>query len=139
MSYLRKSVFILGSDKDTSAMVKLFLESEGHRVKVITGESKEEIDLIFNDNLALYIINEESADGHTTELCRRIRAVDFVNPILICSPSDEKPHIEEAMEAGADDYISTSQDWIKLIDIIGKLTNRYLRCGRRIKTVAGNA
>lgn len=134
MSYLKRRIFVLEGDKDTSALVKVFLESEGYQVTIA-----KTLDSI-SDSAALYIINEEGLGRRSIELCKRIRATDSATPILICSGSDKESDIEEVLRAGATDYISHPQDWIKLIGRISSLACFYLQADQNVAALveAGN-
>lgn len=54
MSYLRERIFIIDGDKDASALVKAFLQSQGYQVTVVSDPLEKITDSIPDDDASLY-------------------------------------------------------------------------------------
>jgi two-component system cell cycle response regulator len=124
-----ETILVAEDDPIFRRLLQSRLESWGYRVTTVEdGAQAWELlrqptapDLIILDWLM------PGVDG--IELCRRIRAMqrDRYPYILLLSGKDERHHVVEGLEAGADDYLTKPFD-------IGELRAR-LRAGTRILTL----
>jgi len=90
---------------DTCDLVKNMLERAGYSVETegtVAGAER----LIRRQPFDLYIVDNWLPDGNGVELCRRIRALSPGAPILFYSAAAYEQDQHEALEAGAQAYIT---------------------------------
>ncbi|MCZ7585196.1 MAG: response regulator transcription factor [Deltaproteobacteria bacterium] len=120
---MKGRVFVVEDDELIGAMVELNLRQEGYEVDwVQTGEpalSKvraSECDLILMD------IMLPDADG--VELVRELRSMDVVTPILMMTARDDVETKVQALDCGADDYLTKPFDTPELLARVRALIRR---------------
>ena len=97
-------------------MTALF-ELLNYRV-VIASTSAEALRLSRNEGFDLYLLDSRLPDGTGSELCKQIRSVDGVTPILFLS-ADVYPETQaEAFSAGAQAYLTKPVDPDVLKDMV---------------------
>ena len=69
----------------------------------------------------LYILDNWLPDGSGIDLCRTIRSKYPAAPILFTSGSDQEAEIDEALTAGADEYVLKPCEPLKLREIVKDL------------------
>ncbi len=89
---------------DTSGMLAYWLRVSGYTfVPALT--FADGLNKAHSGNFDAYIIDNRLPDGRGVDLCRQIRQGDAETPIIFYS-ADAYPHvIEEAFQAGANEYL----------------------------------
>ena len=122
MSHSKKRILCLEDDSDTNDLVRLMLEPEGYEV-VTAPTVKDALRLFKKDGFHLLIVNEKLPDGEGNDFCREVRKVDRLTPIIVHSAAARKADIDEAIRAGANDYLIKPHGWSKIIEVVGKLVD----------------
>ena len=73
------------------------------------------------DRFDLYILNDTYIDGESLELCRELRALDPVTPVLLFSLESSGPNREQALQTGIKIYQSKTSDFVSLVQTIDQL------------------
>ena len=121
-------ILCLEDDPDTCELVTKMLEPYGY--EVITADTiKEALRLIEAAGFSLYIVDEILPDGNGLEFIRRLRQSGSLIPMLVHSAAAYKKDIDDAMQAGADDYLVKPNGWPKR----NKTVARLLRQSRYVK------
>lgn len=90
---------------DTRALVSLLLRNAGYEVvEAVTGAAFLER-LEGGESFDLYLLDHTLPDASGVSLCRAVRAGDAVTPILFYSARALREEREEALSAGASDYL----------------------------------
>ena len=97
-------ILVVDDEPQITRVLRTALVSQGYEIRVANdGEMALEIMKDWTPHL---IITDLSMPGVTgVELCRRVRAVSQI-PILVLSVRDQERQKIEALDAGADDYIT---------------------------------
>src|SRR5262245_52278614 len=100
----RKRILVVDDEQQITLVLRSGLVKHGYDVRVAAeGESALELFQAWAPHLVVTDLSMPNVDG--LELCRRLRAITSV-PIIILSVRGEE-HIKiEALDAGADDYVT---------------------------------
>ena len=98
---------------ESREMVDWYLVKMGYHVTSVNTCTAGLI-LVSNKAFNLYLLGEDCPDGTALDLCRRIRAVDAVTPILICSSRAYPVDHERGIRAGAQAYLTKPCELEKL-------------------------
>jgi two-component system, OmpR family, alkaline phosphatase synthesis response regulator PhoP len=69
----------------------------------------------------LFILDVHLSDGPGIELCKEIRKADKRTPVLFYSSDGQPRHIEEAMKAGAQAYLTEAALPMVLLEFVARL------------------
>lgn len=101
---------ILYVEDDTSlAQVLKKKLSEKFHVDVVESVSQAE-EKIFTQEYSLIITDYFLPDKTGTDLCKFVRSEEISTPILFLTVNDSKKNIVQALDSGADDYLSKPFD-----------------------------
>jgi CheY-like chemotaxis protein len=100
----RKRILCIDNDEDTRLMISTLLELSGYTVTTSEDVAKG-IRLARSERFDLYLLDYYFPDGSGTELCQSIRTFDTGTPIVFCSGYDQEAVRQEAISAGAQDYL----------------------------------
>jgi DNA-binding response OmpR family regulator len=118
--YSPKRILCVEDDKDTCDLIKLILNQEGYIV--LTAENMEKaLSVIQNERISLCILDKKLPDGNGTDLCRKIKEFDETIAVVFYSGAARTSDIEEAKEAGADEYLIKPLGWDSLAETVNKL------------------
>ena len=108
---------------DTSEMLKLLL-SNGE-IEVITARSMEEaLELVHTESFDLYVLDKRLPDGSGIDLCRKLTSRTPNVPCLFYTGDAYEVHRQQALAAGANDFVA-KPDIDRLIESVQKfLTER---------------
>ena len=97
-------ILVVDDEPQITRVLRTSLSAQGYDIRVAnTGEMALEIMKDWSPTLIITDLSMPSVDG--VELCRRVRSVSQV-PILVLSVRDQERQKVEALDAGADDYIT---------------------------------
>lgn len=97
-------ILVVDDEPQITRVLRTSLSAQGYDIRVAnSGEMALEIMKDWAPNLIITDLSMPSIDG--VQLCRKVRAVSQV-PILVLSVRDKEQQKVEALDAGADDYIT---------------------------------
>ena len=128
---------IAEDDRDSREMLAFLLEFEGYEV-VQTANGEEGWRAFQREPFGLVVSDWLMPEIDGLELCRRIRSVDCKRYpyIILLTALKGKDHFLEAMEAGADDFISKPFDPDELRAKL-HVAERIVSLQNRVKTLEG--
>lgn len=105
--------------------VRLLLEKDGMTIVAETGDGLDAISLIkqFSPDLVVIDIDIPSLNG--IEVIQRLRNSGYQGGMLVLSGKDDDHYIKRCASAGADGFVSKSNQLIELHDAIRALKNGY--------------
>ena len=100
----RPHILVVDDEPQITRVLRTSLSAQGFDIRVAnSGEMALEIMKDWQPNLIITDLSMPSIDG--VELCRTVRAVSNV-PIIVLSVRDKEQQKVEALDAGADDYVT---------------------------------
>jgi two-component system KDP operon response regulator KdpE len=100
----RSHILVVDDEPQITRVLRTALTAQGYDIRVANdGEMALEIMKDWSPNLIITDLSMPHLDG--VQLCRRVRAVSQV-PILVLSVRDQERQKIEALDAGADDYVT---------------------------------
>ena len=97
-------ILVVDDEPQITRVLRTSLSAQGYDIRVAnSGDMALEIMKDWAPSLIITDLSMPSVDG--IELCRRVRAVSQI-PILVLSVRDQERQKVEALDAGADDYIT---------------------------------
>jgi two-component system, OmpR family, KDP operon response regulator KdpE len=100
----KKRILVVDDEQQITMVMRSGLTKHGFDVRVASeGESALELFQLWTPDLVITDLSMPNMDG--LEVCRRLRAISTVPIIVLSVKSDEAVKIE-ALDAGADDYVT---------------------------------
>jgi two-component system, OmpR family, KDP operon response regulator KdpE len=97
-------ILVVDDESQITRVLRTSLSAQGYDIRVAnSGEMALEIMKDWSPNMIITDLSMPSVDG--VQLTRRVRAVSQV-PILVLSVRDKEQQKVEALDAGADDYVT---------------------------------
>jgi two-component system KDP operon response regulator KdpE len=97
-------ILVVDDEPQITRVLRTSLSAQGYDIRVAnSGEMALEIMKDWTPNMIITDLSMPAMDG--VELCRKVRAVSQV-PILVLSVRDKERQKVEALDAGADDYVT---------------------------------
>jgi two-component system, OmpR family, KDP operon response regulator KdpE len=97
-------ILIVDDEPQITRVLRTSLSAQGYDIRVAnSGEMALEIMKDWTPNLIITDLSMPSVDG--IQLCRRVRAVSQI-PIIVLSVREKEQQKVEALDAGADDYVT---------------------------------
>ena len=97
-------ILVVDDEPQITRVLRTSLSAQGYDIRVAnSGEMALEIMKDWSPNMIITDLSMPSIDG--IQLCRQVRAVSQV-PILVLSVRDKEHQKVEALDAGADDYVT---------------------------------
>jgi DNA-binding response OmpR family regulator len=100
----RGAVLVVEDDAAAVDLLAAVLEDEGFR-PVVCGDVREALEPFRRERPVAVVIDWVVPGGSGLELCRQLRGLDPVVPILFVSGRTDEASVSRALEAGADDYL----------------------------------
>ena len=119
MANAKCRILCIDDHKDSADMLMLLLSQEDYEVVTAT-TIQEALQLATTGNFDLYVLDRRLPDGTGIELCRQLNDATPGVPCIFYTGDAYELHRHEAMEAGADAYIS-KPDVETLIEAVAKL------------------
>ena len=98
-------LLVVDDDSDMRNLVKFILGKAGFTNIVEAADAKEGIDLIENGKVDLVLLDWQMPEVSGIELLKWARAYDIRLPIVMMTAQGTKERVQEALEAGSNDYI----------------------------------
>jgi two-component system, OmpR family, KDP operon response regulator KdpE len=97
-------ILVVDDEPQITRVLRTSLSAQGYDIRVAnSGEMALEIMKDWSPNLIITDLSMPSVDG--VQLCRRVRAVSQI-PIIVLSVREKEQQKVEALDAGADDYVT---------------------------------
>jgi two-component system, OmpR family, KDP operon response regulator KdpE len=97
-------ILVVDDEPQITRVLRTSLSAQGYDIRVAnTGEMALEIMKDWTPNLIITDLSMPAIDG--VQLCRRVRSVSQI-PIVVLSVRDKEQQKVEALDAGADDYVT---------------------------------
>ena len=119
MRSLSPSILYVDDNADSCEIISFLLNINDNKYDVTTADSADKaLDLIKIQDYDLYILDYRLPVTDGIELCRLIRKVDTVTPIVFYSGAAYKAERERAMAAGANAYLVKPNDIDNLTETV---------------------
>jgi len=103
MSLSAKRILCVEDHADTCELLRFLLFD----YEVLTvGTIAEALEVARTGRVDLYVLDTRLPDGTALELCQRIRVSDLRTPILFCSADTIEATRQQALQAGAQAYLT---------------------------------
>ncbi|MFZ0732013.1 MAG: response regulator transcription factor [Candidatus Sulfotelmatobacter sp.] len=100
----RPHILVVDDEPQITRVLRTSLSAQGYDIRIAnSGEMALEIMKDWQPNLIITDLSMPSIDG--VQLCRHVRAISLV-PIIVLSVRDKEQQKVEALDAGADDYVT---------------------------------
>ena len=120
MSTAKCRILYIDDHEDSAEMLRVLL-SEDEDYEVVTANSvRAALELIRTETFDLYVLDHHLPDGTGIELCSKLHEETPGVPCIFYTGDAYELHRQQALAAGADDYIP-KPNIEKLIDTVGKL------------------
>jgi DNA-binding response OmpR family regulator len=117
----KRRILCAESNRDVGDLIALMLTRKGYEVE--TAQTAADcLKLASTDRFDLYILNDTYIDADSLELCRQLRELDPVTPVLLFSLESSGPRREQqTVQAGIKIYKSKTSDFVSLVQTIDSL------------------
>ena len=117
----KRRILCAESNKDVGDLIALMLEQKGYEVETVQ-TAADCLKVATTDRFDLYILNDTYIDADSLELCRQLREMDPVTPVLLFSLESSGPQRQEgAVQTGVKVYKSKTSDFVSLVQTIDRL------------------
>jgi DNA-binding response OmpR family regulator len=117
----KRRILCAESNKDVGDLIVLMLEQKGYEVESVQ-TAADCLKVASTDRFDLYILNDTYIDADSLELCRQLRELDPVTPVLLFSlESSGPPQSPGHVETGVKVYKSKTSDFVALVQTIDQL------------------
>ena len=116
----KRRILCAESNRDVGDLIALMLARRGYEVESVQTVA-DCLKLAATDRFDLYILNDTYIDGDSLELCRELREIDPVTPVLLFSLESSGPRQQQALQAGIRVYKSKTSDFVSLVQTIDNL------------------
>lgn len=117
----KRRILCAESNKDVGDLITLMLEQKGYEVETVQ-TAADCIKVATTDRFDLYILNDTYIDADSLELCRQLRELDPITPVLLFSlESSGPPQRPGAVQTGIKLYKSKTSDFVSLVQTIDQL------------------
>jgi len=119
MSHVSLHVLIVEDDEPAAELVRMFLQSQGHRVEVVRSGRAALARLAVAPLPDVVLLDMVMPEMSGIETLRRYRAAGGSVPVIMVSGLDEPQAVVGAMRAGANDWVTkplNSEDLLERLD-----------------------
>ena len=121
MSDGKRRILCAESNKDVGELIALMLSRKGYEVETVQ-TAADCLKVASTDRFDLYILNDTYIDADSLELCRQLREIDPVTPVLLFSlESSGPPRTQQTIQTGIKIYSSKTSDFVSLVQTIDSL------------------
>lgn len=115
-------VLCVDDNEDAREMLSELLKFSLIETRAV-GTAAQALSLIQTEHFDLYLLDAWLPDLDGVELCRRLRLIDALTPVLFYSGAAYEDDKKRAIEAGANAYVSKPY----IDELIGSVTELFLR------------
>ena len=118
----KRRILCAESNKDVAELIARMLERKGYEVEAVQ-TAADCLKVATTDRFDLYILNDTYIDADSLELCRELRELDPVTPVLLFSLESSGPPPQQpgAVQTGIKLYKSKTSDFVSLVQTIDRL------------------
>lgn len=116
----KRRILCAESNKDVGDLIALMLGRKGYEVESVQ-TAADCLKVASTDRFDLYILNDTYIDADSLELCRELRELDPVTPVLLFSLESSGPQRRRAVQTGVKIYTSKTSDFVALVQTIDRL------------------
>ena len=117
----KRRILCAESNKDVGDLIALMLTRKGYEVESVQ-TAAECLKVAATDRFDLYILNDTYIDADSLELCRLLRELDPVTPVLLFSLESSGPQgRRQPAQSGVKIYQSKTSDFVSLVQTIDRL------------------
>jgi DNA-binding response OmpR family regulator len=116
----KRRILCAESNKDVGDLIALMLTRKGYEVESVQ-TAADCLKVASTDRFDLYILNDTYIDADSLELCRQLRELDPVTPVLLFSLESSGPRGRRAVQTGVKIYQSKTSDFVSLVQTIDRL------------------
>jgi len=128
-SFATRVVLIVDDDDDSRELTGVLVEQAGYDV-VGAASCREGIRLAKQGRFAAIILDNWFVQGSGLDLCREIRTVDPVTPIMFFSAAAYPVDMDRAISAGAQAYLVKPNGLEELVVTLNRLVQKSTACER---------
>src|SRR3954467_2209022 len=112
MAERKRRILCAESNRDVGDLIALMLEQKGYEVETVQ-TAADCLKVASTDRFDLYILNDTYIDSDSLELCRKLRELDPVTPVLLFSlESSGPPQPPGPIQTGVKLYKSKTSDFV---------------------------
>lgn len=115
-------ILCIEDDPDTCEMLTIALKPQGYEV-IAAHTAKDALGKASSSDFAALLLDSNLPDSSGVELCKQIRTFNSNTPIIFYSGEARPAMIEEAMQAGAQAYLTKPVTPSKVAETIAELIN----------------
>lgn len=106
------TILLATSQVSLRSSLTAVLQELGHAVCATPAQGA--LDLVKVNSYALILLDVEQPEEESFKICRRLRSLGYVHPILLLISQGSDPQAIAALEAGASDYLEKPLDFDRL-------------------------
>ena len=120
MSSGKRRILCAEANGDVADLIARMLERKGYEVAAVH-TAADCLRLAGERPFDLYLLNDGYIDADSVELCRQLRALTPLIPVLLFSLDSSTYGRRKAIETGAQLYESKTSDFVSLVQTIDRL------------------
>ena len=113
MTESKLKILCIEDDEDTCDLVTFVFKNAGCEVESCGQEAC--LRLIHEEKFSAIVLDNYFHGLSGIDICREIRSVDQITPVIFLSGEVRKAEIDKAMAAGANAYLTKPSDFEKLV------------------------
>src|ERR1044071_5511992 len=111
-------ILCVEDDLDTQEMLRVLLSDRGYKFEV-AGTCADALRLMGEKKIALLALDNSLPDGTGVELCKQVRKFDKKLPIIFVSGSAHDDERQEALESGANAFLTKPLVFNEFFTLLG--------------------
>ena len=117
-------IALLEDDEDQSTLLKAWLEDAGHKC-IVFASGKDMTMALLHESYDLLILDWLVPDMNGLEVLQWVRdSLDWRIPVLFITQKDEEEDVVQALQGGADDYMSKPVKRAEMLARIDSISRR---------------
>jgi DNA-binding response OmpR family regulator len=119
MTESKLKILCIEDDKDTCELITYVFKDTGYEVE--TCGQTDCLNLIHEKKFSAIVLDNYFHGLRGADICREIRNIDQITPIIFLSGEARQSEIAKALAAGANEYLTKPGDFEKLVPVTIKL------------------